>query len=121
MTIGIQYIGFLCPKCGRETANPNAQHLHAPSGEMRFSNIVNALDSKLCEQCEERRVTVHAVLAGAYRGKRKNLEALLTHASDDGGDTALCDGVKAGNLCDLVESGPPTCKACLAMLRSENP
>lgn len=59
--------------------------------------------------------TVHEVLAGAYRGKRKNLKALLTHASPDGGNTAACDGVAEGNLCDVQLETPPTCKRCLAL------
>jgi hypothetical protein len=57
--------------------------------------------------------TVHAVLAGAYRGKRTNLKAMLTHASL-GGDSAVCGRVAEGSLCDLEEVGPPTCKSCLA-------
>jgi hypothetical protein len=59
-------------------------------------------------------LTVHGVLAGAYRGKRANLEALLTHASADGGVTAVCRRVAADSLCDVVETGPPTCKRCLS-------
>jgi hypothetical protein len=59
-------------------------------------------------------MTVHGVLAGAYRGKRANLKALLTHASADGGNTAICGGVAEGNLSDPVEDGPPTCKRCAA-------
>lgn len=59
-------------------------------------------------------MTVHGVLAGAYRGKRRNLENLLTHASVDGGVTAVCRGVKVDSLCDEIEPGPPTCKRCAA-------
>lgn len=54
-------------------------------------------------------VTVHGVLAGAYRGSRA---ALLTHASEDGGATAVCGGVLPGNLCDVEEPEPPTCERC---------
>lgn len=55
-------------------------------------------------------ITIHGVLAGAYRGGRKSLAITLTHASADGGSTSLCG--KTENLCDLVEEGPATCKAC---------
>lgn len=58
--------------------------------------------------------TVHGVLAGAYRGKDIGERTLLTHASVDGGETALCRKVKAGALCDAVESGSPTCPLCAA-------
>lgn len=57
-------------------------------------------------------MTVHGVLAGAYRGKRASLAAMLTHVSEDGGDTALLGCVAPGNLCDVIEPGPPTCKKC---------
>lgn len=60
--------------------------------------------------------TVHAVLAGAYRGGRLSLKATLTHASL-GGDTAVCGRVAEGALCDLEEEGLPTCKACLSAVR----
>jgi hypothetical protein len=58
------------------------------------------------------KVTVHGVLAGAYRGNRAKLDALLTHASVDGGSTALCGNVAEGNLCDAIEPEPPSCKRC---------
>jgi hypothetical protein len=61
-------------------------------------------------------ITVHAVLAGAYRGKDIAARALLTHASSDGGETAICSRVKEGSLCDLVEANPPTCQYCSALL-----
>lgn len=57
-------------------------------------------------------MTVHSVLAGAYRGCRTKLDVMLTHASNDGGSTAVCGKVADGNLCDVEEPGPPTCKAC---------
>lgn len=57
-------------------------------------------------------ITVHGVLAGAYRGKDIAARALLTHASADGGETSLCRRVKAGSLCDAVEPGKPTCPEC---------
>jgi hypothetical protein len=56
--------------------------------------------------------TYHGVLAGAYKGKRADLESLKVHASRDGGETALCGKVKEGNLCDLEEPAA-TCPACL--------
>lgn len=60
--------------------------------------------------------TIHAVLAGAYKGKRTNLKATLTHLSADGGDSALCGKVQEGNLADEYgtdQTQPATCKACL--------
>lgn len=59
-------------------------------------------------------LTVHAVLAGAYRGRKVSERALLTHASSDGGRTALCRRVQPDMLCDMVEDGPPTCPTCRA-------
>jgi hypothetical protein len=58
------------------------------------------------------KITAHSVLAGAYRGGRTNLKALLTHASADEGSTALCGKVKEDSLCDVVED-VVTCPACL--------
>lgn len=55
--------------------------------------------------------TVHAVLAGAYKGKGKSLKDTLTHASVDQLN-ALCGKVAEGNLCDLEEEGPPSCATC---------
>ena len=60
------------------------------------------------------KVTVHEVLAGAYRGKDNEERTRLTHASQDGGDTALCGRVQPGSLCDLILTTPPTCKRCRA-------
>lgn len=57
-------------------------------------------------------ITVHGVLAGAYRGKDIGERALLTHASADGGVTALCRRVKRDSLCDAIEPGEPTCPDC---------
>lgn len=57
--------------------------------------------------------TVHPVLAGAYRGGRK---ALLSHASVDGGLTAVCRRVKEYNLCDLQLDELPTCPECLVRI-----
>ncbi len=57
-------------------------------------------------------VTVHGVLAGAYRGADVSKRALLTHASKDGGETALCGKVKKWSLCDQEEDWPPTCATC---------
>lgn len=62
-------------------------------------------------------MTVHGVLAGAYRGKRARLDAMLTHASTDGGSTAVCGNVAEGNLCDVQESGAPTCKKCARLFQ----
>lgn len=60
--------------------------------------------------------TVHGVLAGAYKGKDISGRTLLTHASTDGGVTAMCRKVKADSLCDLEETGLPTCPVCQARI-----
>lgn len=57
-------------------------------------------------------ITTHALLAGAYRGRRAKLDALLTHSSRDGGATSVCGKVADGNLCDEVVAAAPTCPAC---------
>lgn len=57
-------------------------------------------------------MTIHHVLAGSYRGKRASLKATLTHASVDGGETALCGKVQAGNLCDVFGTEPGTELTC---------
>lgn len=64
-------------------------------------------------------ITIHGVLAGAYRGRR-NIEdrALLTHAvtaeawkSDDG--KTLCGRLRVhDSICDAEADGPPTCPTC---------
>lgn len=56
--------------------------------------------------------TVHGLLAGAYKGGRASLAAMLTHASLDEGATALCGKVKPDALCDMEEP-ELTCPACL--------
>lgn len=61
--------------------------------------------------------TAHDVLAGAYRGRNLNARALLTHASIDDGDSALCG--RTGNLCD-VASGVVNCPECLARIARRN-
>lgn len=64
-------------------------------------------------------ITVHGVLGGAYKGKRLSLRALLNHASNDGGDTALCGGVKAGHLVDQYGMEPDavvTCTKCIGKM-----
>jgi hypothetical protein len=62
-------------------------------------------------------ITIHQVLAGAYRGRDLARRPMLTHASADGGDTALCGRV--ANLCDLAVAGPPTCKMCEKLASQE--
>lgn len=59
-------------------------------------------------------ITIHSVLAGAYRGKSVSARSLLTHASADGGTSALCKRVKVDTLCDVLEDGPATCPTCAA-------
>lgn len=56
-------------------------------------------------------ITIHAVLAGAYKSFN-TAKSLLTHASIDGGLTALCKRVKEDSLCDVEETGPATCPTC---------
>jgi hypothetical protein len=56
-------------------------------------------------------LTIHAVLAGAYKGKL-DARALLTHASENEGVTALCGKVKGDNLCDVHEE-ELTCPSCI--------
>lgn len=73
------------------------------------------------ERAHPRAIGVRAVLAGAYQGYGRNMgprpdRATLTHAValDAFGEEvgALCLGVRFENLCDLAESGPPTCPTC---------
>lgn len=62
-------------------------------------------------------ITVHAVLAAAYGSNNPTAAQFargVTHASCDGGHTALCGRVRAGNLCDDPEPAPPTCPRCAA-------
>lgn len=61
---------------------------------------------------EKMNITVHAVLAGAYKTGIDNAKRLLLHASIDGGRTTLCKKVKADRLCDIREEGRPTCEIC---------
>lgn len=63
-------------------------------------------------------ITYHGVLAGAYKGRDVSARTLLTHASTDGGVTALCKRVKVDSLCDAEEQGPATCPTCAARVRS---
>jgi hypothetical protein len=66
-------------------------------------------------------VTVHGVLAGAYAARGRGQThigsgPLLTHASADGGDTAMCGRVSEGSLCDEVLDTAPTCPVCARRL-----
>lgn len=59
--------------------------------------------------------TVHAVLAGCYKGTSVSNRPLLNHASIDGGVTALCKKVKTDSLCDMVEASESLdCPVCIA-------
>ena len=60
--------------------------------------------------------TVHGVLAGCYKGSKISSRSILTHASTDGGTSAICKRVKVDALCDYVEDGEPTCPVCRARL-----
>ena len=62
--------------------------------------------------------TVHPVLVGAYRGRKVQGRKgdLHSHASVDGGLTAVCRRVKEGNLCDLELDELPTCPECLVRI-----
>ena len=68
------------------------------------------------------KITVHGVLAGAYRGNGgrgmgpRDGAPTLSHASADGGRTALCGRVREDSLCDLEEEGAPTCSVCAKKL-----
>lgn len=62
-------------------------------------------------------VTIHAVLAGAYQGGRKNLEALAYHASIDGGDTALCGQTNLADEFATPAGAAVTCKRCISRQR----
>jgi hypothetical protein len=62
-------------------------------------------------------VGVRNVLAGAYRGRgRLDGAPMLSHAVavDCGGNEigVLCGRIPLESLCDLAESGPPTCPTC---------
>lgn len=59
-------------------------------------------------------VTVHSLLASAYRGRSEE-RATLDHASLDDGRTALCGRVKPDTLAD-VGGDAVTCPACLKRL-----
>lgn len=66
-------------------------------------------------------IGVRAVLAGAYRGRGRGGErggSNLTHAilvGPDGWEAAertVCGRIDADRLCDVAESGAPTCPTC---------
>jgi hypothetical protein len=62
-------------------------------------------------------VGVRAVLAGAYLGRRRGGDgSMLLHAVavDCVGEEigVLCGRIPLESLCDLAESGPPTCPTC---------
>lgn len=66
-------------------------------------------------------ITLHYPLAGAYRGGRKSLKAIASHASTNGSEP-LCGSLKH-ELCDMEESGEkaeadlcPRCKAKMLKL-----
>lgn len=64
-------------------------------------------------------LTVHSVLAAAYGGRNPSPKMLargVLHASFDGGETALCRRVVAGNLSNDAEHAPPTCPVCIKRL-----
>ncbi len=68
------------------------------------------------------RYQTRAVLAGAYKGKRANLDATRTHLVDTqdatGGEKALCG--RASQLADCHASDPteaPTCARCLTIAK----
>jgi hypothetical protein len=62
-------------------------------------------------------IGVRAVLAAAYPGgNRSNPATTLTHAVACGATgeeiRVLCSRVRLESLCDVAESGPPTCPTC---------
>ena len=65
---------------------------------------------------DDGRYEVRGVLAGAYRG-RQDRRAMVRHAiyirpSGEPATTTLCGAVDEGSLCDVPESGAPSCKRC---------
>ncbi len=77
-------------------------------------------------------ITIHGVLAAAYRGASRPRSAsgapwlaagvepkMHTHASQDDGETALCGRVRAGHLADAnaTPGAELTCPTCLARVK----
>lgn len=61
-------------------------------------------------------VRVSGLMAGAYKGARQNLAALLTHAWVDGEDKSLCGKISIASMSDLTDDRPPTCEVCARRL-----
>jgi hypothetical protein len=67
------------------------------------------------ERAHPRAIGVRGVLAGAYRGRSFERFGGLTHAVAldwRGAETHVLCKIPFDNLCDLAESGAPTCPAC---------
>ena len=62
---------------------------------------------------EKLKITRHAVLAGAYKGRDIDDRTLLDHYSVDNGHTALCS--RAKHLADVASEDPngPMCVRCV--------
>jgi hypothetical protein len=58
---------------------------------------------------------IRGVLAAAYEGKQEQ-RACLLHVLFDGADRTACGRVLEEKLCDVSESRPVTCTACLRKL-----
>lgn len=65
-------------------------------------------------------VRVSGLMAGAYKGARQNLAALLTHAWVEGHENgkSLCGKISIASMSDLTSDRPPTCEVCARRLGS---
>lgn len=84
---------------------------------MNNIKYIPAIDRLTVPEGAPAAVGVRGVLAAAYPGgNRSNPATMLTHgvALFLDGDEAwvLCSRVRLESLCDLAESGPPTCPTC---------
>lgn len=61
-------------------------------------------------------VRVSGLMAGAYKGSRSNLSALLTHAWVDGKEKSLCGKISIASMSDLTDDRAPTCETCARRL-----
>lgn len=75
---------------------------------------------------QKHRVEVHAVLAGAYKGRGKGGGLVgvsggqpRTHAFVDGAQKSPC-GIDIDRCSDLNEPGPPDCSRCASKIRGMN-
>lgn len=116
----------ICPGCGLDATRDSVELIPSywahdeVSGDPGYLGPFGTADAALKAAIRLWKVamddgctfTVHGVLAAAYKGKDVSQRSLLTHASTDGGISAVCRRVKEDSLCDLQEDGPPTCPDC---------